>query len=336
MGQIWEQLTMTNVKLADWEQGAALEKVRLTRRIAFGLKNESVPKKRAVIEDLARLLSQDLLRQVREALAVELRSCKYLPYDLAAHIATDVESVAGPFLAETEAFTDIQLAGLVPHLAEHARVTLVRRRKLGRETCQAIVSFATDSTVEFLLENNAVLLEGGTYSMIVDRFSAHRPMMDALVDRADLPISIAEKIIASVSEICRHKLVQMYGLKVPVARELTKNGKTEAIWRQVEKASSGQIHAYVIDLRRTGRLTSGLVLEMARRGCFLFLESSLSLEAGVTLSVARDCIYGNDNQALDKLLQQSGASKATIKSYRQAILVNTKKGAERRSLRLLG
>lgn len=304
-----------SINAVDIVNAATLEKVVLTQRVARFLSDNRSDEERAAIENVARMLAQDISLQVREALAFELRVCKLLPHDLAAKIASDVESVASPFLATTEAFTDVQLAGLVPHLQEHAHVTIARRPDVGAQTCMAIVSVGSDKSVSFIVRNDHIALAEDVCSTVVNRFGGNRTMMDLLAHRIDLPISIAESIIGIVSEDLRAVLINQYGVATPVASDVTQSSQYEAIWRQVERASPQQVHGYVIDLRKEHRLTTDMVLEFAGRGCLSFLESAIALEAGLTLGAVREALYGQDMQAFVRVMQAADVSKAVAHEY---------------------
>ena len=308
-----------SISAVDIVDAATLEKVVLTQRVATFLNDSEAGEKRTAIENVARMLAQDISLQVREALAFELRTCSFLPHDLAAKIASDVESVASPFLASTDAFSDIQLAGLVPHLEDHAHITIARRSDVGTQTCLAIVTVGTDQSVSFLVRNQEAQLDENICSTVVNRFGVSREMMDLLSQRVDLPLAIAEVIISKVSEDCRELLKSKYGVDAPLVDDIARGTKFEALWQQIAKATPAQIHGYVVDLRKDGRLTTDMLLEFAERGCLSFLESALALEAELTRGAVRDALYGSDMGEFVRLMKAANVSKAVAQEYHQII-----------------
>lgn len=308
----------------DVMNAATLEKILLTKQVGGFLSADQAEEKRSTVENVARLLAQDVSQQVREALAFELRTCMYLPHDLAARIASDVESVSSPFLASTNTFTDMQLAGLIPHLAEHAHITLAKRSDLGRQSCMAIVTVGSDTSVSFLVRNEKLALQTDTCETVIERFDTNVGLMDMLAHRSDLPLSVVEELIAKVSEECREILASRYGLGAPIAHEITSKSKRQAIWSQIEKATPTQIHGYVIDLRNQRRLTTDMILEFAGRGCFNFLNSALALKAGLPLDDVRLALYGGDMAAFVALMRTAGVGKATAHEYLRIIKGNSK------------
>jgi len=287
-----------------------LEKVVLTRRVSEFLHRSKDDKQRDVIENVARALAQDIAVNVREALAFELRTCPYLPHDLAAKIATDVESVSGPFLASTTVFSDSQLAGLIPHLEEHAHVSIAKRSSLGGSTCEALVTFGSEKSVGYLVRNDKVRLNERVLSSIVKRFSDRSGLMDQMSKRSDLPLSVVKAIIDKVSDTFRCLLEGQYGLTADIADELMRSSASRAMWAKISVANEQQIHAYVRDLRSQGRLTIDLTLDMAEKGSIAFLESALAYRSGFTLAATKNMLHGGDSELFVGLMKKAEISKA--------------------------
>lgn len=286
------------------------EKISLTKRVGqFLHSHQPHDDERGTVENVARALAQDLSLQVREALAFELRTCRDLPHDLAARIATDVEAVSGPFLKATPAFTDDQLANLIPHLADHAHITLARRTDLGDRAIFALVTVAAEPAVTYLVRNSAAELPEQAFGKIINRFRGSSRLMELLAERTDLPQVVVDDLLDLVAASYRRLLTDRYGLDRPLADRLVNNSRYDVIWGQVRYASPHQVHAFVIDLKGRGRLSESLIIDMADRGCLNFLESATALDAGLTLAAVRAVFTSGDTRAFVKLMQQAGFSK---------------------------
>lgn len=286
------------------------EKVVLTRRISDFLHRSKDQEQREVLENVARALAQDVALKVREALAFELRTCPYLPHDLAAKIATDVESVSGPFLAATSIFSDSQLAGLIPHLEEHAHVAIAKRDSLGNSTCEALVTFGSEKSVSYLVRNEKARLNDHVLSSIVRRFPERRTLMEQLSARPDLPLSVVKSIMDKVSDTYRSLLEGQYGVTADIAEELMRSGASKSMWSMIEAANECQVHAYVGDLRTQGRLTIDLMLDMAEKGSIAFLESGLAYRSGFTVSASKSMLHSGDSELFVALMKKADISKA--------------------------
>ena len=287
-----------------------LEKVVLAKRVSrFMIAEGHTETEVEAATNIARALAQDLSAQVREVLAFELRFCSTLPHDLAARIATDVESVSGPFIETTMALTDSQWAGMIPHLEEFAHTRLSRRSDLGEQSALALVASGSDKTAVQLFTNLSIKLSEHICTKAVDRFHAAEPVMTALGARVDLPLSIVERILTLVTENCRHILMANYALSDEFVGKLVFNSHNEALWRQIAQAGPAQVHGYVVDLKQSGRLTEMMVLDMVERGSGQFLASALALEAGLTLGQTRQILAGGELRAVLELVRKAGYGK---------------------------
>ena len=287
------------------------DKVALTHQVAGYLQRSEDQEKRATIENVARALAQDVAAEVRKSLAFELRNCPCIPHDLAARIASDIESVSGPFLAVTTVFSDRQFAGLIPHLEEHAHVTIAKREDLGEVTCDAVVTFGSEKSVSFLVRNKKAPLRESTLSNIIKRFPDRQELMNQTSVRSELPISIVKALMDKVSQQYRSLLEGQYGLSSDVVEVVLTSSLSKATWDVIANASEKQIHAYVKDLREQNRLTMDLIMDMLEKGCVAFLESALAFRAGLTLVKAREMLHAGDIPVFVALMQNAKIDKAS-------------------------
>ncbi|MFC3052669.1 DUF2336 domain-containing protein [Kordiimonas pumila] len=279
-----------------------MEKIQLAKRIGQYLNADQADEDRALIEDIARKLASDISRQVREVLAYELRRCNRLVPDLAEKIAKDVEEVAGPFLQETKAISDKAMVKLIPQLQEYARVALARRNDLSDEVLGALIESGRTDSIATLVRNDRVVLAEPVCGTLVNRFSDNIWIMDQFSARADLPLSIVDRIMDKVSDHCRSIMLNHYPVRSDVAAIIFDNAKVEMIWNQVRKIDDTQIHAVVSELRTNQRLNPAIAIEMAKKGSLAFLESMLALEAGMTIQRVRDILRLEDKTSFVRLM----------------------------------
>ncbi len=294
-----------------------LEKMALAKRVGQFLVAEQVKEERVTVENVARVLAQDVSAQVREVLAYELRKCTVLAPDLAEKIARDVETVSGAFLSETHVFSEKEWLRLIPGLKEPSLVTLARRTDLSDAIQVQLATVGQEPTVTSLVRNDSLELAEKACDKIVDRFSDNRRMMDHLGGRADLPLRVVERIISSVSDHCREMLVEHYAVDSGVASKVTEDSKIEVLWAQIKTAGPSQIHAFATDLRNDRRLNYLLVIEIAGRGCYQFMESALALEAGLPVGRIREILTLDDPAAFVRLMQMANVSKTMAPRFLQ-------------------
>ena len=103
----------------DVSDQTSAEKIALTKQVGHLLRAELDGSKREAAEQLARLLARDATQSVRQALAMALVECPYLPDDVARRIADDVDDVASSFLRTSQINVEA-LEKLAGEIAGHA------------------------------------------------------------------------------------------------------------------------------------------------------------------------------------------------------------------------
>lgn len=94
---------------------------------------------------------------------------------------------------------------------------------------------------------------------------------------------------------------------------------SEALCFQLEDATPDRIHAKVIELRASQKLTPALMLAMVRRGATAFTESALALYSGRDRHEIRSQLEGANREALDALLQAAGIEGALVPTFLTAL-----------------
>lgn len=261
------------------------------------------------LESITWALARDDDVTVRQELSEQLSTCDRLPLELAEEIASDIDVVSGPFLARTDAFTDKQMADLVPFLKEHAQSEIAKRPDIKPQTIYAIAVVGSVRSVSLLTVNKFIMLNDKTMRKILERFRDNQYLMDLLAARLDLPLDVVNEIVDLVSSFARQKLVENYAIRGNLVAMAVEVRGVDWICKQVMGANPSQIHSIAIGLRQRGELFHEQVLEVAEAGCFEFLESALALEAEETLSHVREVLQLRDTKAFVTILQKAGVKK---------------------------
>lgn len=271
--------------------------------------SENSSKTEHFVEKITWGLARDSDVQVRQKLSETLSACEKLPLDLAEEIASDVACVSAPFLTVTDAFTDKQMANLVPFLKEHAISILAQRPDIKAQTVYAIALAGEATSVTHLVSNKIIVLSEKTVQKILERFEDNQYLIDILASRLDLPPGTVKNIIGLVSDIALSNLNKNYAVNGSLAAVKMDISDTDWLHSQIRDADPHQIHSIAINLRQRGKLKHHQILQVAELGFVPLLESTLALEAGETLGNVRDILTLKDKAAFVKLLQQAGFNK---------------------------
>ena len=262
--------------------------------------------RRQPIEDLARILSQDLCLDVREALAKEVRSCGYLPEDLAETKATDDEDISIPFLSECPAISDRILEQIVRDTGEEARVAIAGRETIAEPVGFAIAEVGGETSVERLVENEGAEMSDRICLGMAERFEDRTDLMDKIASRPDLTLQIVDILIQRITEAAGSNLVQRYGLAEDYSSYVAGQSRRRALHKIFNGASDGEVEAYLRRLHRVGELTSDIILQFLGDGQMSFFEISMAVKANVPRSNISVLLREGGEAGLERMLEKTG------------------------------
>ncbi len=265
-------------------------------------------------------LVKDAAVKVRDALSAELSRCRELPHDIALALARDLESVALPVLEFSQALTDQDLIALVASRGAAQQMAIARRASVSAPLADALVDTRNQDVVMTLVANDGAELTETSMNRALDMFVDASGVADAMARRASLPIVLAERMLAMVSDQMYHHLVSRHDLPSDFA--------SDAIMRSRERAtlalptpgsSTDDVAALVRQLHANGRLTDSIILRALSLGDMRFFEAALSELSGIPLINAWALIHDEGRLGLGAILQRSSLPSALYPAFRAAV-----------------
>lgn len=308
---------------------------------AFGSGGMSA-EERAIAEDIFRVLVEDAEARVRSALAQNLKTTPDLSGELAGILARDTEDgVALPMLRESGALSDAELVGILGAASPARQVAIAERETVSDTVASAIVDTGNEDAVVSLVGNKGAELSEPTLEKVVAGFGHSERVQAPLVHRADLPITIAEKLVTLVSEALQEHLVTHHALPEETATDLIMHSRERATV-QLAAESGRDVELLVEQLAVNGRLTPSLVLRSVCLGDLGFFEAALARLARVPLDNARVLIHDEGALGLRSLYDKAGmppplfpAFNSAVRQARYAEAERTDEDPEMRMRRLL-
>lgn len=259
---------------------------------------------RKAAEALARKLVEDAVDLVRVELAKSVARAHRLPRDIAMRIAHDIDDVSCPFLQITEVFSDSDWQQLVLTISRAARIAVAQRETMSEALAVALAESGDSVVADTLAGNPALPVTGTVCYKLIDRFTSETWILDKLAEHVDLPETVAATLVGKVSSAMRAKLAMRYG--VPEATDLPAlEAGVAAMLKIISDTPSQRIPDLVERLRRDGRLSPGLMLEVLREGMLGFVEAAFSAISGLRIVQVRGMIANGGAGPVIKLLQQS-------------------------------
>jgi uncharacterized protein (DUF2336 family) len=266
------------------------------------------------------LMVRDAEVRVREALSANLKDNPQLPHDVALALAKDVESVSLPVLSASEVLTTADLIQIVNAQDSIAKMEAIAGRKSVVEPLSAtLVERGTDRVVARLMRNAGATVSEATLHRAVDRFSESEIVLEPLVQRAVLPVTVSERLVTRVADHLRTYLLSKHQISADVAIDLVLQTRERATAGLAMGLGDDALHALVTQLRDNGRLTTSLVLRTVCMGNVRFFEHALAVLASIPVVNARVLVHEGSGAGLKALWSKAGLSVSAYPAIRAAI-----------------
>lgn len=296
---------MISGKTEIYDQSEA-ERTHLADTVGRFLAFEPDDHRRQPVENLARILSHDLCLDVRETLAKEIRSCRFLPEDLAETIARDVEDISIPFLAECPGVSDRLLEQIARDAGEEARIAIAGRDTLAEPVGFAIAEIGGEESVERLIANEGAEISDRICLGVAGRFEGRPDLMDMISSRPDLTLRVVDILVQRITEAAGSNLIARYGLAEDYAAYLAGQSRRRALHKIFSGASNGEVEAYLRRLHRVGDLTTDIILQFLDDGQESFFEISMAVKANVSRTNISVLLREGGEVGFERMLEKTG------------------------------
>ncbi|HLO78976.1 MAG TPA: DUF2336 domain-containing protein, partial [Magnetospirillum sp.] len=171
-----------------------------------------------------------------------------------------------------------------------------------------------------LVSNDGAELTEATLQKVVDEFGSSDVVGKPLVGRAALPVTVAERLMAKVSENLRAALAEREDLSPETVANLLIQAREMAVLGLAD--SDTDVAKLVDHLYRNGRLTPSIILRAVCMGDMTFFETALAKLARIKLENARTLIHDAGKRGFEALFDKAGMPKAFLQAMRAAIDVS--------------
>jgi uncharacterized protein (DUF2336 family) len=272
-----------------------------------------------IAHDIVRTMAKDVELAVRCALSQSLRSARHLPHDVALRLAGDVEAVALPILVDSPVLTDADLVALINHGSAQKQEAIAGRGGLTEQVADALVTRGSEGAVAALMGNAGARIAATSLATAIDRFTDSDRVKASMVHRADLPASIAERLVVLVSEKLQSYLVRHHELSASLATDLVLQSRERATLHFSLGSSEQELERLVRQMYRNQRLTPLLVLRALCLGDLAFFEVAMAVMAKVPITNARILIHDAGPNGLASLYERAGMPQRLLPAVRVAV-----------------
>lgn len=289
------------------DQGGAEARMALAEKLAGLLADDgaSALEKQQVVPVILKL-AVDPERQVRETLVHQLTPIENLHGDIVFALIADADDLALPFLRHTPSLDSWHMMAILRVGDEARQKAVAGRSDITAEAAAYILKSAPASVCLTLFDNEVVAFDGGDYQHLYNRFANEPAVVERLLKVPDLPLDI--RILQAKRASSRmHMLMAERGwLPANNAAQMLEDAEEGAILRILTEASAEERVGAIAFVASKNMLTPALIVRAATLGEMAVVEGALAHLANMSLTRARDMMYGGGALSLRSLLKKSG------------------------------
>lgn len=277
---------------------------------------------RQLAEDIFRLMMRDAEVRVREALSANLKQNPLVPHDIAMSLVMDEEAVALPMLQFSDVLTSADLVEIVRSQGAERQKAVARRAVVDSTVADALIERGDEDVVVVLVANEGADLDEGSLSRVVDTLGDRKQVQESLVNRTKLPVTITEKLVATVSEHLKAKLMARPDLPPSLTADLVLQARERATIGLSTESDDDEVETLVRHLHANDRLTPSIIVRAVCMGDIKFFEYAMATRVGINVTSARVLIHDSGKLGLKSLFAKAGLPERDFPAIRAGVDVS--------------
>ncbi len=275
---------------------------------------------RSIAVEIVRHLMRDAEIRVRKALSEHLSENPEVPHDVALRLAEDEREVAAPMLEMSDVLTEEDLLKIVRSKGADHQVAIAQRKSVSSAVADALVDSKNEDVVATLMSNEGADIAEPTFHKVIDTFGDNERINRSMVERSQIPISVAEQLVHLVSDSLREHLVTHHELPSDMAADLVLQSRERATVSLL-KGGKGPMDSIelVEHLHSNHRLTSTIILRALCTGDLDFFEAALARLANIPISSAHVLIQDHGKSGFDRLYEKCDLPDRMFPFFRVAV-----------------
>lgn len=285
---------------------------------AFLFSEVSITDRIALEAAIVRLLD-DASPLVRAALAETLASSADAPVAVMHGLAHDRADIAAVVLERSPLFIDAELVDFVATGGTEVQCAVARRPWLPATVAAAIVEVGCAEACLELIENPHAELAALSFDRLAERFGDLAAIREALFARDDLPMTVRQALVRTLSAALTRLAVGRAWLDTDHAERVAREACEKATIALAAAAPDAQAAALVRQLRLSGQLTAGLILRAVLSGNVTLFETALAELAELPLARVRALVHDASGLGLRAVFDRAGLPPSTYTALRHAL-----------------
>ncbi|HEY1614590.1 MAG TPA: DUF2336 domain-containing protein [Rhizomicrobium sp.] len=245
-------------------------------------------RERALMRDILRRLASDVEMSIRIALAERLADDPNAPLELILLLVDDRVEVARPIILRSRQLGDAELLDLIARTDDGMRAVLAERPHIAASITSVLANSDAEPVLVALARNVTASFDDATFAVLVEKSRGIAALHEPLATRSDLPVALALRMCAWVSEALKTYLVRTYRFDPDVADELVT--QASQIVDEERHGSTGAAKL-IAKLAAADQLRPGFLVRVLRQGQYELFDLGFARLLDLELEVFRDLFY---------------------------------------------
>jgi uncharacterized protein (DUF2336 family) len=285
-------------------------------------------RERSLMREILQRLTHDVEMAIRITLAEHLADDPSAPLDLITLLCDDTIEVARPIILRSRRLTDQDLLSFISEASTAHQAVCAERPNIGEPVCDALARTDAESVLIALVRNATARIASGTFETLVEKSRGFVSLQQSLVDRKDLPSTLAARMCGWVSEALKSHIAQSH----PFAFETFAHAanQAQASVQAADAAKSPEGARKLVDkLASAGQLKAGFLLRVLHQGQMEMFELGFAKMLEVSHEDMRRVLYESGARPVALACRAVGIDRCVFTT-----VFNLSRGARRLSSRL--
>ncbi len=283
------------------------------------LYSDLTPEDRWEAETALTAMLDDGSTLVRRALAETLGASPAAPRHVIIALAGDASEVAALVLARSPLLHDGDLVDGAALGDEALQCAIASRASLSTSVSAALAEIGVPAALAVLARNPGAEIADFSLARMVERHGGDGALREALLARPDLPVEIAQAIAAALAEALGRFVTEAGWLSPERTGRVTREAKDRTAVALSTRTDEDGAERLVQHLRRSGQLTSGLILRAILSRSLPFAEAAFAQLSGLTPRRVSAILHDERSGAFRALYGRTGMPEALRPAFEAAL-----------------
>ena len=295
--------------------GASREEIYLAVASLYRIQGAGLnTRERDLMREILRRLTRDVEMAIRIALAERLADDSTVPHDLILLLVDDSIEVARPIILRSPLLTEKDALRLVAEASVGHQEAVAGRAHIGIPVTDALVRCEAESVLVALVRNATARISDSAYQTLVDRSRAIPVLQEPLVQRADLPVELANRMCAWVSDALKTYIASNYRM-APARVEAALSEATDVLSREPagpKDPPADSAQKLIEKLAASGQLKAGFLMRVLSQGQIDLFDLAFARLLQIELPRFRKVFYDKGVQQMALACRAAGIDKSVF------------------------